>query len=201
MMLLKMFPQQCESVPEVRFSGFDKIWERVVFSDLFKVSSGYAFKKSNYVEKGTPIVNGESIQHGEIFSNAWNYLPEDFLEKYESFILKTNDIVLGLNRPITNNQLKIARVPESLNNSLLYQRAGKIIFKTENIDKEFSYQLLENEIFRFVLKEAVGSDQPFISTTKLDKWSFLYPTDLNEQQKIGDFFKELNATIGLHEKN
>lgn len=199
-MLLKMFPQKGERVPKLRFKGFKADWEKILFGELFKVTSGFAFKHEDYVNNGVKIVNGEAIQHGKINTNNWNYLPQSFLIKYGDFVLKTDDIVLGLNRPITNNQLKIARVPESLNNSLLYQRAGKIIFKTENIDKEFSYQLLENEIFRFVLKEAVGSDQPFISTTKLDKWSFLYPTDLNEQQKIGDFFKELNATIGLHEK-
>ncbi|CGG54479.1 Restriction endonuclease S subunit [Streptococcus pneumoniae] len=199
-MLQKMFPQKGERVPKVRFEGFSGDWEETLFGDLYKVSSGFAFKREDYVKEGVHIVNGESIQHGEVFSNYWNYLPSDFLNKYEGFILKTDDIVLGLNRPITNNLLKIAKVPANLNNSLLYQRAGKVNFKTDNMSKEFSYQIIENEIYKFVKKEAVGSDQPFISTTKLEKWSFLYPVNFSEQQKIGTFFRQLDDTIALHQK-
>lgn len=184
----------------MRFEGFSEEWEDILFGELFKVSSGFAFKQEDYVKEGIRIVNGESIQHGKIHMKNGNYLPSCFLSKYEGFILKTDDIVLGLNRPITNNRLKIAKIPSDLNNSLLYQRAGKINFKTDDTEKNFSYQLIENEVYKFALKEAVGSDQPFISTTKLEKWSLLYPSDFSEQQKIGDFFKELNDTIDLYEK-
>jgi len=199
-MLQKMFPQKGEHVPKIRFPGFIEDWKETLFGDLYKVSSGFAFKRAEYVKKGVPIINGESIQHGEVFSNDWNYLPSDYLEKYEGFILKTDDIVLGLNRPITKGLLKIAKVPSNLNNSLLYQRAGKVNFKTADFSKEFSYQIIEKEIYNFVKKEAVGSDQPFISTTKLAKWRFLYPNNSSEQQKIGSFFKQLNETIDLHQK-
>ena len=88
------------------------------------MSSGYAFKQSDYCEVGIPIINGESIQHGSISSYNLNYLPISFFEKYQSFTLKTDDIVVGLNRPITNGKLKIAKIPFKFNNSLLYQSAG-----------------------------------------------------------------------------
>lgn len=139
------------------------------------------------------------ILAGDVSSNNWNYLPETFRTKYDNFLLKKNDIVLGLNRPITNGNLKIAQVPSTLDKSLLYQRAGKVEILNKT-DLNFSYQLLNREIYKFVLKEAQGSDQPFISTTKLKKWDYLVPKKEEEQNKIGQFLTFLDDTITLQER-
>ena len=48
--------------------------------------------------------------------------------------------------------------------------------------------------------EAVGSDQPFISTSKLDKWQMMIPSDIEEQKKIGDYFRNLDHLITLHQR-
>lgn len=154
---------------------------------------------SDYVRNGVPMLNGESIQHGNISTKNINFLPENFSDSYQDFILGTGDIVLGLNRPITNGYLKIAQVPKDLNGALLYQRAGRIII-LNNTNIQFSYHLLGNEVSKFVLTEAVGSDQPFISTTKLKKWSMIVPNPMEEQTKIGNFFKQLDNTIALHQR-
>ncbi|WP_316250438.1 restriction endonuclease subunit S [Bacillus toyonensis] len=185
--------------PEIRFSGFTGNWVEYKFGDMYDVVSGYAFKMSDYVQGGVPIINGESIQHGSISTKNLNFLPEGFSDKYQNFILDTGDIVLGLNRPITNGKLKIAQVPKDLHGALLYQRAGKIII-INNSNINFSYQLLGNEVPKFVLKEAVGSDQPFISTTKLKKWLICIPALEEEQSKIGNFLKQLDDTIALHQQ-
>ncbi|MCY7875533.1 restriction endonuclease subunit S [Bacillus spizizenii] len=197
--LQKMFPKEGESVPEVRFPGFTGDWEECKFGDIYDVISGFAFKMSDYVQVGVPIINGESIQHGSISTNNLNYLPEEFSEKYQNVTLETGDIVLGLNRPITNGNLKIAQVPTDLNGALLYQRAGKIIILNKT-DINLSFQLLGKEISKFVLKEAVGSDQPFISTTNLKKWLIRIPIIEQEQKRIGLFFKQLDDTIALHQR-
>ena len=197
-MLQKLFPKKDSNIPEIRFKGFTEAWEQRKFGECYKMSSGYAFKQSDYCEVGIPIINGESIQHGTISSVNLNYLPMSFSEKYLSFILKTNDIVVGLNRPITNGKLKIAQIPFKFNNSLLYQRAGKISY-LKNIDKYFTYILLSQEILKHTKKESVGSDQPFISTVKLDRWKMMIPNEYKEQHEIGDFFKQLDNLITLHQ--
>ncbi|WP_147565188.1 restriction endonuclease subunit S [Clostridium tyrobutyricum] len=185
--------------PKLRFPGFNDPWEQRKFEDMYKVISGYAFKMSDYIESGVAIINGEAIQHNKIESNNFNYLPESFSAKYSKLILDKGDIVIGLNRPITNGQLKIARIPSELSGSLLYQRAGKIE-SLQSTYEDFTYTLLDQEILKFTLKEAVGSDQPFISTTKLNKWNFLIPSNINEQEKIGTLFNQLDGTITLHQR-
>ncbi|SYZ77844.1 restriction endonuclease subunit S [Trichococcus shcherbakoviae] len=186
-------------VPDLRFKGFIEDWEQRKFSDYYKISSGFAFKLQDYEENGVPIVNGESIKHGVVSSNNFNYLPDSYRNKYPQFILNAGDIVLGLNRPITNGELKIARIPDKLDKSLLYQRAGRIEYN-KPINKEFSFVLLDKEIFKYTLKEAVGSDQPFISTTNLAKWKMGVPSSKIEMEKIGVFFNRLNETIALHQR-
>lgn len=187
-----------KNVPEVRFNGYTNAWEQCELGEMYDIVSGYAFKMGDYVESGVPIVNGESIQHGSVSTKNLNFLPQEFEDRYKSFTLNTGDIILGLNRPITNGNLKIAQVPKDLHGALLYQRAGKIIIK--NSDINFSYQLLGKEVANFVLKESVGSDQPFISTTKLKRWLISKPSLEDEQSKIGNFFKQLDETITFHQQ-
>lgn len=198
-MLQKMFPKKGEKVPEIRFKGFTDAWEQRKFSECYKMTSGYAFKMSDYCDTGVGLINGESIQHGIINDDNLNYLPESFIQQYSEFLLKESDIVVGLNRPITNGNLKIARIPSKYNNSLLYQRAGKIVYKID-CDKNFTYVLLSQEILKHTLVEAVGSDQPFISTSKLDNWKMMMPSDMEEQEKIGLYFTSLDHLITLHQR-
>ena len=185
--------------PKIRFKGYTDEWEQRKFSDCYKMSSGYAFKMSDYCDEGVGLINGESIQHGIINDDNLNHLPESFVQHYPDFLLKENDIVVGLNRPITNGNLKIARIPSKYNDSLLYQRAGKIVYKTD-CDKDFTYVLLSQEILKHTLVEAVGSDQPFISTSKLDGWKMMMPSDIEEQVKIGEYFQKLDYLITLHQR-
>ena len=188
-----------KNVPKLRFPGFTDEWEQRKFEDYYKMTSGYAFKYQDYCADGVPLINGESIQHGKIDDSNLNNLPVSFVEEYSDFVLHEKDIVVGLNRPITNGNLKIARIPSDYEGSLLYQRAGKIQYK-KDIDMDFSYILLSQEILKFTLREAVGSDQPFISTSKLDKWKIYIPSDKNEQSKIGSFFINLDNLITLHQR-
>lgn len=185
--------------PGIRFKGFTDDWEQRKFADYYKMSSGYAFKMTDYCDDGAGLINGESIQHGIISDDNLNHLPESFIEQYPEFVLKEGDIVVGLNRPITNGNLKIARIPSKYNNFMLYQRAGKIVYKA-GCDKDFSYILLSQEILKHTLVEAVGSDQPFISTSKLDKWKIMMPMNIEEQEKIGVYFSNLDHIITLHQR-
>ena len=196
--LTEMFPAEGERKPKLRFAGFTDDWEQHKFSDYYKICSGYAFKYQDYTEDGVAIVNGESIQHGKVDSTKFNYLPASFKLEYANFILKEGDIVVGLNRPITDGKLKIARIPNHLDDSLLYQRAGKIQY-INDVSADFSFVLLEKEILKHTLKEAVGSDQPFISTSKLERWKMLLPKSSDEQYKIGTYFKNLDNLITLHQ--
>ena len=186
-------------VPKLRFPGFTEDWEQRKFGELFILKSGVAFKLSEYTKNGIPIINGESIKAGKISLEKVNYLPNEYQYKYQECLLFPGDIVLGLNRPIIDGELKISRIPSDIKTSLLYQRAGKIIFKV-NMEENFTYQLLSKEVLTFTRREAVGSDQPFITTTKLNKWDLCLPVKDEERRMIGNLLDNINNIITLHQR-
>lgn len=198
-LLQKLFPKNGSQFPEIRFKGFTDAWEQRKFGELFILKSGVAFKLSEYTRTGIPIINGESIKAGKISLEKVNYLPNEYQDKYQECLLFPGDIVLGLNRPIIDGELKISRIPSDIKTSLLYQRAGKIIFK-ENLEERFTYQLLSKEVLTFTRREAVGSDQPFITTTKLNKWDLCLPVKDEERRMIGNLLDNINNIITLHQR-
>jgi len=197
-LLQKLFPKNGSQFPEIRFKGFTDAWEQRKFGELFILKSGVAFKLSEYTKTGIPIINGESIKAGKISLEKVNYLPNEYQYEYQECLLFPGDIVLGLNRPIIDGELKISRIPSNIKTSLLYQRAGKIIFKV-NMEENFTYQLLSKEVLTFTRREAVGSDQPFITTTKLNKWDMYLPVKDEERRKIGNLLDNINNIITLHQ--
>ena len=198
-LLQKLFPKNGSQFPEIRFKGFTDAWEQRKFGELFILKSGVAFKLSEYTKTGIPIINGESIKAGKISLDKVNYLPNEYQYKYQDCLLFPGDIVLGLNRPIIDGELKISRIPSDIKTSLLYQRAGKIIFKV-NVEETFTYQLLSKEVLTFTRREAVGSDQPFITTTKLNKWDLCLPVKDEERRMIGNLLDNINNIITLHQR-
>ena len=185
--------------PRIRFKGFTEDWEQRKFSELFMLKSGYAFNLDEYSKNGIPIINGESIRDGYICGEKFNYLPNDYIEKYKEFLITAEDIVIGLNRPIINGSLKIARIPKYIDKGMLYQRAGKVSLKI-NLDLRFVYYLLSKEVLVFTNKEAVGSDQPFIKTTKLNEWSMYLSPYMEENSQIGSLLQHIDDYITLHQR-
>src|SRR5699024_3442232 len=104
--------KQKELVPKRRFEGLNETWKKEKFGHLYDIKSGNAFNRNEYVASGVPIINGESIHYGRINTKNLNYLPKEYIKKFSDYKILPDDIVLGLNRPIINDKLKIAQVPK-----------------------------------------------------------------------------------------
>ena len=181
------------SVPNLRFPIFHFDWNENYFGNICTIRSGIGFKADEYVEQGVPLLKIDNVGYGNIKWNNISYLPETYLKQYPFLKLNENDIVLALNRPITNNQLKISKLTSKDIPSILYQRVGKINVSSDyNLD--YIYYLLTKNVFDFVLKTSIGSDQPFISTENLKKLIMKVPT-ITEQQKIGHFLSLIDQRI------
>lgn len=185
--------------PELRFPEFKNDWKTQIFDENLSIKSGKGFKASEYVDEGIPILKIDNVGYNKIKWENKDFLPYNYRHEYPNLILKKEDIVLALNRPITNNQLKMAKLTSEDGECILYQRVGKIDVNESKLEKNFIYYLLYKEIFKFVLKTAIGSDQPFISTNKLKELRFSVPI-LNEQKKIANFLLVIDKKIELLEK-
>ena len=85
----------------------------------------------------------------------------------------------------------------------LYRHAGKVkisdntVFIQASQNIEFLYQLL----IRFDIKRlSFGTGQPLVKASELKRLELMMPTDMEEQMRIGVYFKNLDHLITLHQR-
>ena len=191
--LEKMFPKENELYPELRFPNFTDAWEQRKLGDVVEIIGG-----------GTPDTNNTAYWNGNI---DW-YSPTEIGNKpYVSGSLKKIS-VLGL-------QKSSAKILPANKTILFTSRAGigdmAILTKQGTTNQGFQSFILKNDVdiyflysmgFKikdFALKNASGSTFLEISKSQLSQMK-LYLPSLKEQTQIGNFFKQLDDTIALHQK-
>ena len=183
-----------------KVSKFGKIpysWNIAHFEKFVKIISGSYFPFTKFAEKGIPVLKIDNVVHGQIDWTTTTYLPKEYLDSKDVIVLKQNDIVLALNRPITHNKIKIAKLGKNDSPSILYQRVGKFEFQNKyEIAQNYFFIVMSSSIFKLILEKIlVGSDQPYVKTTELLKQKFPYPTDITEQTKIASILSGVDAYI------
>ncbi len=197
--LQKMFPKEGKKVPEVRFPGFTDDWEQRKLGDMMDVTSVKRIHQSDWTKSGIRFLRAR-----DIVSAAKNEEPSDYLyiseEKYNEYskisgkvsqedLLVTGVGSIGVPLLITDDKP-------------IYFKDGNIIwFKNEHkIDgKFFYYSFINNKIQKYIRDVAgIGT----VGTYTIDsgkKTPISLPT-YDEQVKIGSFFKKLDTTITLHQR-
>jgi len=175
-------------------------WELLPFDQVLDVRSGKGFRLDEYVDEGIKLLRIDNVSWGEITWDSIAYLPTHYADEYPELLLKEGDILLALNRPITQGKLKLAILKREDSPAILYQRVGKILFKNGNTEVNFTYQLLNHLLPPFIVEKSVGSDQPFINITALRKLKLPIPT-LNEQHKIAAILGKNDECIETHNKS
>ena len=195
--LQKMFPKNGAKVPELRFAGFADDWEERKFKDnIVSIQTGTNLLGST-VNEGTPLIKMGNLQRGYFSFKKLEYLDsnsnvgsEDIVN-YGDFLFNTRNTLelVGKGATWTGIGGKYA-----FNSNIAR-------FKFDGIDTIFfNYLYNTQQVISQVHARAVG-------TTSV---SAVYPRDLNsllyylpsieEQQKIGSFFKQLDDTIALHQR-
>jgi type I restriction enzyme S subunit len=201
-LMQQLFPAEGETLPKLRFPEFRDSgeWGEYQFGELIKVNSGKGFKASEYCKHGIRLLQIENVGYGVTkWSDNAIYLPQKYSIEYPELVLREGDIVLALNRPITNNELKIAQIQKKDPPSLLYQRVGKLELLSDSVVEDFVFHICRTFIKNFVVKQSIGSDQPFISVTTLYMQAILIPSP-DEQQKIADCLSSLDEQIAAKTK-
>ena len=180
------------NIPTLRFAEFTDDWEVKKLGEIFQIFNGYAFSSSQKTEFGILWVKIADVGIQEMEYGSLSYLPLDFKEKHKRFLLKNGDYVVALTRPILNGSLKIARINNFFNNSLLNQRVGKIVSKNNT---SFIYSFLQkSDLIKSIENNISGSDPPNLSPNEINRIKFSIPT-LPEQTKIANFLTAIDDKI------
>ena len=186
------------ALPKLRFKEFNEGWKSTTIGSFLKIKSGLGFKAEEYTtNEEVRLLQIENVGYGSVkWTHNVKYVPQSYLELHNDLVLKAGDLVLALNRPVTNDQLKIAKLTELDSPSILYQRVGKLEFKDKEFDSNFIFQIFQKDVKSYVLNSSIGSDQPFISTTDLYKHKLPLPHK-EEQTKIASFLSAVDEKINL----
>lgn len=170
--------------------------------DITDIISGVAFKKSQYATSGYRLLQIANVTYGRTCWDSVSYIPLVLAKQYSKYSLKVGDIALALNRPITNNRLKVTCICNNDLPSTLYQRVARFRVKENNSFISSDYLLLIMQSFSFLKKieeNLKGSDQPYINTSTLDKFQIFAPS-LPEQHEIVRRVEQLFAYADTIEK-
>ncbi|TKN31398.1 restriction endonuclease subunit S [Enterococcus faecium] len=194
--LQKMFPKNGAKVPEIRFPGFTEDWEQRKLGEVSPLRGGFAFKSNKFVKEGIPIVRISNIlSNGSVGGEFVYYTAQ---EKDENYLLPDKSALLAMSGA-TTGKVSILNNP---NNNKVYQNQRVGYFtKTKNVDYSFISTLVRSKIFLDQLNSVlVAGAQPNISSKDINVFELTIPKNIEEQKKIGNFFKQLDDTIALHQR-
>nr|WP_228764346.1 restriction endonuclease subunit S [Lactococcus cremoris] len=172
-----------KKVPELRFKGFTDDWEERKLSDIVSRLS----KSSNNSE--LPRVEFEDIVSGE------GRLNKDVSHKFDDrkgILFSSQNILYGKLRPYLKNWLLADFKGIALGDFW--------VFKPINSDPKFVYSLIQSNHYQKVANDTSGTKMPRSDWKKVSSTEFQIPSSLEEQKKIGSFFKKLDDTIAIHQR-
>lgn len=179
-------------------------WEKTTVGEIVTTRKGYAFKSSEYVNKGVPVVRVSDYTMDSISDADLKYYPYDEKQNYIDYELHEKDVIVQTVGSWQNNPAsvvgKVVRVPYFLEGALLNQNAVKIM-PAEGIDNNFLFYRLKTEEFKgHVLGEARGAaNQASITLDTIKSFDFLIP-DCLTQKKIGNILSKYDELIENNRK-
>jgi len=160
-------------------------WKCQRLGNEVDMQSGVAFKKSEYSTAGVRLFQIANVSFNYVKWEEIEHLPNDYIVKYPELLLNAGDIVMALNRPMLNNQLKIAEIKRNDIPAILYQRVGRFKFLGNLNNKYFLYYLQSPKFTKWLSDELQGVNIPFINKSKLMDYNKLpLPRSLPEQTRI-----------------
>ena len=190
-MLQKMFPQNGEKVPEVRFSGFTDDWEQRKWVDTVDISTEMVNPTSGEYDDMPHIAPGniESFT-GRILDNVKTVKEEQLISG--KFRFRPDDVVYGKINPQLGKYFYAS--VDGLTSADAYVFNGK-----NGLTQKFLFSLIQTDhFFKYSISVSKRSGMPKINRDELNAYSFLMPSE-QEQEKIGGFLLQLDHLITLHQ--
>jgi type I restriction enzyme S subunit len=192
-MLQKMFPQPGATTPEIRFKGFAGDWEEKKLGEL---SSLITKGTTPLGKSGRGLVNFVKIENIDKLSGEIKITSKISETEHLNYLkrsqLKTGDILFS----IAGTLGRVAVVHENLLPANTNQALAIIRLAGGDIGYITTY-LKGRAVDDFVKKNPTVGAQPNLSLEQVGTLGVLLPPE-REQQKIGTYFRTLDALISKH---
>lgn len=191
--LQAMFPQEGETVPKIRFKGFEGEWKKVKLGDIAKFSKGQGYSKSDLKETGHPI-----ILYGRMYTKYQFAIDEvdTFANLKDASILsKGNEIIMPASGETPEDIACASAVLAKdiiLGGDLNIMHFDLTKFSTPFIALVITYCKTHHDLS----KCAQGKSVVHLHNGAISKAIISLPS-LAEQQAIASYFTSLDRQISL----
>ena len=185
--LEKMFPRKGQKVPEKRFPGFTDDWEQRKLRELA------IFNPKAELPDTFEYVDLESVVGTEMLSHRTE--SKQSAPSRAQRLAQTGDLFYQTVRPYQKNNYLFEKPDKYYVFSTGYAQMRPVV------DGRFLLCLVQNDRFvKVVLDNCTGTSYPAINSNDLAEIDVYSPNNPQEQKQIGDFFKDLDNLIALHQR-
>ena len=170
-------------------------WEQRKLGEVSPLRGGFAFKSEEYLDAGIPVVRISNILTDGTVGADFAYYNR--IENDENMRLHNGDAVLAMSGATTGK----VSILHCKNDDIYYQnqRVGYFTYN-KNYDYKYISIIVRSPKFIDQLSSVlVAGAQPNVSSKDIESFEFKFPTEINEQSKIGKLFEQLDNLITLHQ--
>ena len=199
--LSEMFPAEGERKPKRRFPGFTDAWEQCELSKIATMNARIGWQNlrtSEFLDEGNyMLITGTDFEDGKINYSTCHFVEKERYEQDKNIQIQNGSILITKDGTLG----KVAYVeglstPATLN-------AGVFNVKIKNpldTDDKYLFQYLKAPfLMNYVNKRATGGTIKHLNQNILVDFPVLMPKK-EEQEKIGDFFHDLDQTIAFQQQ-
>lgn len=191
-MLQKMFPQNGEKVPEIRFDGFTEDWEQRKLGDVFEQTSNLVNPKEDEIELWSLTVEDGLTKKSDRYNREFLVKKDDNFKEVRPGDIVYNPMNMTLGAVGYNGMAK----------SVAVSGYYTTMVAKENYDTYYINTWLKSpQAIRLYRTYATGSliEKQRVQFPTLSIISVAFPK-YEEQTKIGNYFHFLDHLITLHQR-
>ena len=189
--------EETKKAPVIRFQGFTDDWEQRKLEGIFgKIRNAFVGTATPYyVEKGHFYLESNNVKDGKINRNSEIFINDEFYEKQRDKWLHTNDLVMVQSGHVGHT----AVIPEELDGTAAHALIMFQDYKVKSNPYFLNYQFHTSDSKKKLENITTGNTIKHILASEMKKFEVSLP-NFEEQTKIGTFFKHLDDTIALHQR-
>lgn len=178
-----------------------KKWEVIKLDKLIDIIGGYAFKSTDFVDEGIPVLKIGNINAGYFRSTNLVFWKKD--KKLERYIVKPNDLVISLTGTVGKDDYgNVCIMSDDYEEYYLNQRNAKLNIKNKDLLNKYylTYILKVPEIKKRLTNINRGVRQANISNKDIQNLELPIPS-IELQNQFADFVNQVDKLKKLHHKN
>ncbi|MDE5978359.1 MAG: restriction endonuclease subunit S [Turicibacter sp.] len=197
--------EEKRNIPEVRFREFAgdnaDAWELRKLSELATMDARIGWQNlrtSEFLSSGDyMLITGTDFKNGELDYSNIHYVSKERYDQDKKIQIRNNSILITKDGTLG----KVAYVQKLVKPATLNAGIFNVQVK-ENVEVNSKYlfhYLKAPFLLKFATRQSTGGTIKHLNKNVLVEFPIPLP-NLLEQQKIGDFFKQLDSLITLHQR-